>query len=232
MARKDRVPSPPKVSVQAPKQRRTPNAPSDPARTRRLLYLIAASGILALLVVVGIIVFAGGGGGGKDEKAVLAENGCTLRTYPGLTGTHVTSLQAKVKWNSTPPTSGPHYVQPAIWGSYDEPIAEIQAVHNLEHGGIVIQYGKDVPKAEVEQIRSWYEQSPNAVLVAPLDSLGKQIALSAWTAPANVGTITDNGNGYLAKCDAFSEKAFDAFVENHRGKGPERFPVDQLTPGS
>lgn len=231
MARKNRAPAPPKGAVQAPRQRRDPRGPADPARTKRLLYLIAGSGILALLVVVGIIVFAGGGGG-KDEKTVLAENGCTLTTYPGLAGTHVTSLTAKVKWNSTPPTSGPHYVQPAVWGSYDEPVAEIQAVHNLEHGGIVIQYGKDVPQAEVEKIRGWYEGSPNALLVAPLDSLGSKIALSAWTAPGNVGTTTDNGNGYLAKCDAFSEKAFDTFVDEHRGKGPERYPVDQLTPGS
>lgn len=232
MARKDRAPAPPKGAVQAPKQRRDPRGPAaDPARTKRLLYLVAASGIVALLVVVGIIAFAGGGGG-KDEKTVLAENGCTLTTYPGLTGTHVTSLTAKVKWNSTPPTSGPHYVQPAVWGSYDEPVAEIQAVHNLEHGGIVIQYGKDVPQAEVEKIRGWYEQSPNALLVAPLDSLGSKIALSAWTAPATVGTATDKGNGYLAKCDAFDEKAFDTFVDEHRGKGPERFPVDQLTPGT
>ncbi len=231
MARKDRAPAPPRGAVQAPKQRRSQSGPPDPARTRRLLYLVAGSGVLALLVVVAIIVFAGGGSG-KDEKVVLAENGCTLDTYPGLTGTHVTSLTAKVKWNSDPPTSGAHLVQPAVWGSYDEPIAEIQAVHNLEHGGIVIQYGKDVPQAEVEKIRSWYEQSPNALIVAPLDSLGAKIALSAWTAPANVGTTTDNGNGYLAKCDAFNEKAFDTFVENHRGQGPERFPVDQLTPGS
>jgi hypothetical protein len=232
MARKDRAPAPPKRPVQAPQRRSTPASPADLARQKRLLYLVAGSGVLALAVVLGLIFLAGGGD--DSEAAILADNGCELTSYPGQEGTHVTSLTAKPKppWNSSPPTSGTHLVTQAVWGSYDEPVPLIQSVHNLEHGGIVIHYGSAVPQAEIEKIRAWYTDDPNGLIVAPLASLGETIALTAWTAPARVGGAPDNGRGYLAKCTAFSEKAFDTFKDEHRGQGPERFPVEQLTPGS
>lgn len=232
MARKDRAPTPPKRPVQAPQRRSTPSSPADAARQKRLLYLVAGSGVLALAIVLAIIFLAGGGD--ESETAILADNGCDLTSYPGQAGTHVASLTAKPKppWNSTPPTSGTHLDTPAVWGSYDEPVPQIQSVHNLEHGGVVIRYGSAVAPAEVEKIRAWYNDDPNGLIVAPLASLGKTIALAAWSASARVGGRPDNGRGYLAKCTAFSEKAFDTFKDEHRGQGSERLPVDQLTPGS
>ena len=52
------------------------------------------------------------------------------------------------KWNTDPPTSGPHYQSAAI-RCVPEPLFPAQLVHNLEHGAIFIQYGKDVPAATV-----------------------------------------------------------------------------------
>ena len=230
MARKDRAPTPPKRPVQAPQRRSTPASPADLARQKRLLYLVAGSGVLALAIVLGII-FLAGGGGGDDEAVVLERAGCTLTSYPGLEATHLESLAAKPKWNSSPPTSGPHLSTPAVWGSYDEPVPPIQTTHNLEHGGIVILYGKDVPDAEVEKIRAWYQDDPNGLVVAARPSLAKTIALTAWTT-ADDRDGSDRGRGYLAKCSAFNEDAFDTYKANHRGRGPERFPVESLTPGS
>jgi hypothetical protein len=40
------------------------------------------------------------------------------------------------------------------------------------------------------------------------------------------------GKGRLAVCSTFDEKAFKTFRDAFRGKGPERFPVDALTPGT
>lgn len=201
-----------------------------------MLYLVAGSGVVALAVVLGII-FLAGGGGDDGEAAILESAGCTLKTFPAQTNTSdhsdVPTLEAKPKWNSNPPTSGPHFGTPAVWGSYDEPVPLVQTTHNLEHGAVVILYGKDVPDTEVEQIRDFYSEDPNAMIVAPLDSLGAKISLTAWTAPEPTpGGDVDRGRGYLAECPAFDEKAFSTFRDEHRGKGPERIPVEALTPGS
>jgi hypothetical protein len=236
MARKDRAPTPPKRPVQAPQRRSTPASPADAARQKRLLYLVAGSGVLALAIVLAIILLAGGGGS-DDEAAVLEKAGCTLKSYPALPNkpdhSDVPTLAKNPKWNSFPPTSGPHYGTQAIWGSYDEPVPLVQTTHNLEHGGIVILYGKSVPDAEVEKLRNWYADDPNGLVVAPLDRLGNKIALTAWTAPEPTpGKTADRGRGYLAECTGFDEGAYSEFRDEHRGKGPERIPVEALTPGS
>jgi hypothetical protein len=143
-------------------------------------------------------------------------------------GQHVTSLQAKVRYTTFPPASGKHYYIPAVWGFYTDPVLEVQAVHNLEHGGIIISWGKQVAQSQVRKIQRFYDESPNAMLAFPLPALGNKIALVAWTEKPNA----KQGQNRIAKCAQFDEKAFKAFRDAFRGKGPERFPVDQLTPGT
>lgn len=237
MARKDRAPNPPK-RPQAPQRRSSPVDPAKAERQRRILYLVAALGLVALAIVLGV-VFLGGGGGGGGERSALEKAGCTLQSFPALSNkpdhSDVPTLAMKPKWNSMPPTSGPHYGTPAIWGSYDEPIPLVQTLHNLEHGGVVIHYGPDVPKADVEALRSWYNglDDPNGLIIVPLASNDGKITLSAWTAPdASTAGTRDRGRGWLARCTTFDKGAFAAFVSAHRYKGPERIPPELLAPGS
>ena len=83
------------------------------------------------------------------------------------------------KWNTVPPTSGPHYQVPAVWGVYTEPADQAQLVHNLEHGAIFIQYGAEVPQATVAQLKR-FDTNTRGTIVAPFPALGERIALGAW----------------------------------------------------
>ena len=51
---------------------------------------------------------------------------------------HIQPGQPHERYNSLPPTSGPHYPFTAPWGISSEPIPEELQVHNLEHGGVFI----------------------------------------------------------------------------------------------
>jgi hypothetical protein len=133
------------------------------------------------------------------------------------------------KWNTSPPTSGPHFAQAAIWGSYAEPLLQGQVVHNLEHGGIFIQYGKDVPQATIDQLEAFYGERRNGTLLAPLPRLGSEIAMGAWTTKDGK---PDEGTSYLVKCTDFDDAAYAAFFEANQFRGPERFPIDSMLPGS
>ena len=222
---------PPKPRVHAPKR-----GPVDPAtkRQRLILYALAASGIVALAAVGVLIAATGsGGGGGTDEARVrgAAEAaGCTFVSKPALPASHsITSPDGVAKWNTDPPTTGPHYEVPAVFGSYSEPLQPARLVHNLEHGGVFIQYGKDVPEATVRQLQAFYADHDRGTLLSPLPRLGKQIALGAWVTPSE--DKPDEGKGYLMKCTRFDEAAFVAFLEEFQYKGPERFPADSLLPG-
>ncbi len=213
--KKSRTPPPPRP-VQAPKRRYEPTT-SGFSRRSKLVGAAVATALVAGIAIA--LAVTRGGGGTGDVSKELAAAGCTFKTYPDLGREHVSSLTAKVDYNSFPPTSGPHYFQPALWNFYDSPIdSQLRGVHNLEHGGIVIQWGSGVPASTVERLRGFWRESPNGMLMAPLPRLGDRIAMSAWT--------------HLATCTRFDESAFKAFRDAYRGKGPEKIPLSQLTPGS
>jgi hypothetical protein len=221
---------PPKPRVNAPKR-----APVDPAarRQRLMLYALAASGLVALALVVVVMAATSGGGGAIDEgrvRSAATDAGCTYLSKPAVKPrSHTVQPDGRSPlWNTVPPTSGPHYAVPAVWGAYAEPLQQARVVHNLEHGGIFIQYGKDVPASTVQELRSFYDDHTRGTLLAPLPSLGKQIAVGAWTAPED---DPDNGTVHLMKCETFDDASFSAFFDELQFKGPERFPADTLLPG-
>jgi hypothetical protein len=171
------------------------------------------------------------GGGGKTDiqglRTALKSAGCTLQVAPALEGVH--SIQdpggTSPKWNTDPPTSGPHYGIPAIFGIYNDELELARVVHNLEHGGIYILYGKDVPDSTVEELRSFYESHKTGTIMAPLNRLGDTFALGAWVVDG------ETKNGFLAKCKTFDEGAVSTFFRSLQFRGPERFDPSQLQPG-
>ena len=224
-----------KPRVKAPKQRAGSSNQSD--GNRRLLVIGAAiAGVALGFIAVAALLGLVGGGSGTDAEAVRAKfeaAGCTFQAVPAVEGQHTLGADGtSKKWNTDPPTSGPHYgfnpdgsAGTVIWGVYDEPIQLARLVHNTEHGGIYIVYGDDVPAESVAQIKDFYERRQNGTVVAPLPSLGDKIAFGAWVAEG------DDGTGYLAKCKAFDEDAASSFFSAFQFKGPERLPGSSLLPG-
>ena len=225
--------------MQAPKRRTEHRASSsDDRRTRLYAAVFAASGILLVGGAFALVAFGGGGGGNNvvSESGLIKTKSCTETSYPGLKPEHINNPDQKVKYNSMPPSSGPHYQQPSPWGLYDQPIQETILVHNLEHGGIVLQYGH-VGSSVVQKIQSFWQGDPYGFVVAPYPKLGKRIAAAAWNEPRyrQEGSFSDvkPGKGYVLTCTAFDEAALAKFRDNHRNKAGERFPsVKDMAPNT
>lgn len=216
LARKARTPPPPRRPVQAPRRRVDAR---DPDQSRRALYFLAGFALLGVLILGGVVLWLTQRDSG-DSQAVaetMRAAGCTYQTFESEGREHVRD-GTRVSYNSSPPTSGNHYAVPVIWNAYDAPVEQARAVHNLEHGGIVIQYGDEVPEATVNELREFYQSDPNGLLLAPLPGLNNQIALTAWT--------------HLAKCRTFNEGAFEEFRDEFRAKGPEPRRPSDLAPGT
>jgi hypothetical protein len=218
-----------------------------PARQRTILYGVAAAGLVGVAVAL-IIVLAGGGnseaGNPQTIAATMRAAGCTLKTSTSSpSAEHISSFNQSVTYSTFPPTSGRHYYIPPIWGNYTQEVDPRQAVHAEEHGGIVIWVGPDVSAAERQQISDFYDESPDAMLVTPIRDTakgvsypkhappGSKIYLTAWTVEIKNGNLV-NGKNVVATCPRFDEKAFATFRDEFRGKGPERYPVSSLTPGT
>ena len=105
-------------------------------------------------------------------------------------------------YNSDPPTSGPHTDELAPWGVHTEPIPKETQLHNLEDGGVVINYScRDCPEL-VERLKAIAGRYARVVL-APYNGLDRKIALTAW--------------GKIDKFDEFDEARIFKFIKVHIG---------------
>ena len=236
LAKKARTPPPPRRPVQAPKQR---TAPRSAAGKRTVLYVLAfvALGILLLGGVLAVLAF-GGGSGSSASGGLISTSACAEQEFPGLKPQHINNPNANVQYNSFPPSSGPHYAQPAPWGIYPDSVKQTILVHNLEHGGIVVQYGTGVDKGDVQKLQSWYQGDPYGLVIVPYAKLGNKIAATAWNEPAysqnqdaNFNQV-DPGHGFVLMCKSFDKGALTSFRDKHRNKAGERYQsVKDMAPG-
>jgi len=225
--KKSRTPPPPR-RVQAPARRTEPVSPDD-RRRWQILIGSAALGFIGLAAVVALYAF-----GSDSSPGAGAVPGCRVQTFPATaSGQHVNQAPPRSRYNSFPPTNGPHNPTAAPFDVYTEAVEQYRLVHNLEHGAVVIQYGRRVPPAEIVRMTDWYRDDPNGIIIAPLPELGRTIALAAWNSePTGPGETAENAKGILARCTRFNEEAFESFVDGYGFKGPERFRKEDLAPGS
>jgi len=240
--KKPKTPPPPRGSqqsaakgrpVQAPQVRSGSRGGDMGDRHRMILYGVAGAGILGLVVVA--LLFALGAGGKSDDEKVaslMTQAGCTFKTVKASVPngvTHVASLTAKLPWNTNPPSNGQHYPQWAVWGFYNQAVNPRMVVHNEEHGGIILWWGPQTPKATVDRLRNLYDEQTTGVFGTPYANFGSRVAISAWTGdPTRYGRNGYYGQGHLATClhyDDATEKAFRAFRDAYRGHGPEGIPL-------
>jgi hypothetical protein len=233
VAKKAKTPRPP---VQAPKRRETKSGGLG-AMPR---WALVVGALVAAAVVVGVVLATSGGGdddGASGVQAAMTAAGCTYREVPPRPPKNGTDFHADVptlgtnpRWSTDPPSAGSHWVQWAVWGFYRAPVDRRRVVHNLEHGGVVMWWGPDVPRATVDQLEAFYRESPNSMFGTPDPTLGNEIVLTAWTGPADY-RAGEYGTGHIARCTEFDQAAFEAFRDAYRLNGPEELPESANEPG-
>ncbi|NOY83519.1 MAG: DUF3105 domain-containing protein [Nitrospirae bacterium] len=154
-----------------------------------------------------------------EEKEAASEEG-PGQSVPTLGNQHISSLRAPhAPYNSVPPTSGPHTHNVAQWGVYRQQVPDELQVHNLEDGGVMIQYDcsgcKDLMKQLESLVRSYYKKAKaeekesggrskyQHIIVGPYKNIGNKIALTAW--------------GKIDKFDEFDEGRIRKFIEAYVG---------------
>lgn len=155
---------------------------------QRYRWLLA--GGVVLLLIVGFVVY-------NETQPEPGE------AVPSLGNRHI-QPPAKGSYNSTPPTSGPHYGNLAQWGVHTEPIPDELQVHNLEDGGVMVQYNcPDGCEELVQQLEEIVRQYDRFVILAPYPDMDTRIALTAWTR--------------IAKLDEYDESRIVNFINAYRG---------------
>lgn len=156
---------------------------------------VLAAGLVAAVLAAGLV-------GYWAYRAAADLPGVKL---PDLGNAHIQlATEPHVPYNSDPPTSGPHLPYIAPWGIHTEPIVRELQVHNLEDGGVMVQYHCATPcpdlVAKLAQIVRRYETQ---VILAPHPGMRTRIALTAWTR--------------IDAFDDFDEARIVRFIRAYRG---------------
>jgi hypothetical protein len=235
LAKKPKTPAPPR-KVQAPQRRSSTKGGGD----RKLPLFAILVGVGALIVLGAVAFVTLGNGNASNDSGVenaMKAAGCTFKSAPAHSykGNQIHVPEGtKITYNTYPPSGGPHYGTPAIWDFYTQPVEPRLVVHNQEHGGVVLWWGTKVPASTVQKLRAFYDASPVSMVGTPLASLGKKVAITAWTGDSTRygSEATYFGVGHAAVCPSFNEKAFTKFRDAYRGKGPEGIPESSNQPGT
>jgi len=111
---------------------------------------------------------------GQGSGAAVAPT--EIQTFNVPDRSHV---QGEVSYPQTPPVGGPHN---PVWqncGFYSEPVANVHAVHSMEHGAVWLTYQPDLAAGQVDALRTLAE-STTFVLVSPFQGLPAPVVASAW----------------------------------------------------
>jgi hypothetical protein len=159
---------------------------------RRQQWLIGGAVAVVAALVVGYFAY----------RAVADLPGAS---YPDLGNAHIQTLgEPHAAYNSDPPTSGPHLPYLAPWGVHTEPIAKELQIHNLEDGGVVVQYSCATPCPDlVDKLKAIVQRYDRQVILAPYPGMKTRIALTAWTR--------------LDAFDDFDEARIVKFIRAYRG---------------
>ena len=134
-----------------------------------------------LLGLIGLVILTGAGYWAYDRWTA----GSPGEFVPSLGNRHVAPTEmGLVTYNSDPPTSGPHLPYIASWGVSETSIPKELQVHNLEDGGVLVQYNCAQTGQEcrtlVEKLAQIVRRYDHAIL-APYPGMSHKIALTAWS---------------------------------------------------
>jgi hypothetical protein len=90
------------------------------------------------------------------------------------------SAGTTVRYNSTPPTSGPHSGFTIATGIYDSPVRDAQAVHAMEHGHVIIHYAPDVSTQDIAVLHRIAKHYPVDVILAPHPGLPDPLQVARY----------------------------------------------------
>lgn len=144
--------------------------------------VILMRAVLTILIVSLLVMAAQGSAGAPGGSGSGAG-----RDVAPLASPHIHLGERHRPYNSTPPTSGPHWADTVGTGVYREELPEEIQVHVLEHGHILLQYAPQTPPGEVRELERIGRRHLRDVVVAPYSGLapharrGEAIALTAWT---------------------------------------------------
>ncbi len=151
------------------------------------LLIVGGAAIFGLLIALVVYLNI------RSQRPVAGEE-----VFSSQGNTHIaTDSPSPLAYNSTPPTSGPHYDNVVAWNTFREPQRYEHLLHNLEDGGVIVYYqcSEDCPEivTGLNEVVEPYIKAGRKVILVPNDpawtigssqplhqEMATRIAVTAW----------------------------------------------------
>lgn len=137
------------------------------------------------------------------------------RIAVGGVGQHPAEGQP-ISYNSTPAVGGPHWPSVQPWGLSPAAIPDERAVHNLEHGGVVVSYNL-IAQSDLDRLRLLLQTYPRdrygqvKLVIRPYELISPgTFVLAAW--------------GWKQSFSTYDDAAVRAFLDAHLNRCCENVP--------
>jgi hypothetical protein len=186
--------------AQASRERRVESRQKRKQRNIRLMIGVGVT-IAAVVALLVVLLQSTGPEAGYPVSDLGGQHNPPYLYVPSITTENGETVQI-------PPTSGNHLVNQSPYGFLGEPIVPESAVHNMEHGAVVIWYQPDQPQL-ASQVNQLVRTLGSQCLVAgSYANMSVDIAATAW--------------GRVLPQRVYDESALRSFIIAYRGElGPE-----------
>jgi len=162
-------------------------------------------GLATVLILVGGIWLTSVSGKKQQEKLAEPLMGDEIQ----IQGTqHIKEGESHPDYNSNPPTSGWMYGGVAGPGVHDTEVADELLIHSMEHGAVIVHYKADLPKDQIDQIKTAFNSVSGKRILVPRSNLDAAVALTSW--------------GRLLTLQTVDTDKIKAFIETNENRAPEK----------
>src|SRR4051794_20136053 len=154
--------------------------------------VLFAIGVIAVVIATSNSKKNSGSGSNAYTRSELAAakqiNGVKYHVEPNHT-----HKEGVLKYDTTPPTGGDHsqYWADCTGTVYNQPIANENAVHMLEHGAIWVTYNpNDIKGGQLAQLKK-YVAGIDRMALSPYPDLKSPISLQAWNYQLFLNSASD-----------------------------------------
>ncbi len=170
--------------------------------------------IMGGIILVSLVVLVGGAFMFNKNEVKITKKlkmGLMGEKIPDQGAIHVKKGAMHEKYNSNPPTSGPHWAGVAGPGIKNTIVPDELMLHSMEHGAAVVWYQNTLSKEDINKIKVAFKSASGKKIMLPRKNLNVPVALTSWN--------------YLLKLKNIDTGIIKEFIETNNDRAPEKAPI-------
>ncbi|MGD9958975.1 DUF3105 domain-containing protein [Nocardioides sp.] len=146
-------------------------SPEQRRRTAQIVFaVLTAMTVVGLTVAVPLAVE-------QDRDDAHVAGAATLDEVKVFSNIPRYHTEGKVDYGQVPPVGGPHNPVWLACGSFDAPVPDENAVHDLEHGTVWITYRPGLSPLQVDALT---RMLPDDGIISPYEGLPAPVVVTVW----------------------------------------------------